>query len=416
MKTNKFKTKHVGIYRNEAGDKFYCCYPVYGKVKWESGFRSELAAINARAKAVHKKQIEEEEFPRNKLGWFIKHQYYPYDLDTLSESYRRTAKSLINKWILPYLGNKVIQAIDYMMLNEWRQQIKKDVIPDCTYKKVNGKMRYILSQARELGIIQSNPATKLRRVKYTSQEKRALTVDEVKRLVMGCNPYDTALIYVAVLSGLRLSELFGLAWTDIDFEQNTLTVQRQRNKFDVKNQGYTTEVLKTGNSRRTPAMFEELVRVLLVWRAILFNYAEMKKLFPKYSPYYENHQPEWVFPVLIIREFGSTPRNQDTWTRTQFKKIRKRNGFTDITFNTLRHTHKMLKRQRNVDARVVQKQMGHAKGSMSEGYDYVSIEEQQKEMDKLQYLIEAPKEEKPEFSVEIHTISEWQEISDEEEE
>jgi len=349
MATNKFKTKHLGIYRNEAGDKFYCNYMLHGKLKWESGFRSEQAAINARARSVQKKQIEEEEFPRNKLGWFIKHQYYPYHLNEeyLTISTVLTTRSQINKWILPYLGNKVMQAIDFVMLNEWRQHVKEDGIPDYSYQKVDGFLKHILGKARDFGVIQSNPATKLMRIKYVKQEIRALTVDEVKRLLVGCNPYDKAIISVGVLSGLRIAELFGLMWTpDIDFEEGTLTVTRQRNVHNVGTRGYTTDLLKTPNSRRTQVMMEELIRVLLAWREFLFDYEKMKEVFPALPPYYKAHHPEWVFPSVVIYgvHHGFTPRSQRSWRNREFEEIRQRNGFTDITFHALRHTHKMLKR------------------------------------------------------------------------
>jgi len=59
--------------------------------------------------------------------------------------------------------------------------------------------------------------------------------------------------------------------------------------------------------------------------------------------------------------------------------------------------------------------MGHASGSMSEQYDYVSIDEQRQEMEKLQYLIEAPKK-VDELSIEtLSTEYAWQEKSNMEE-
>ena len=77
-----------------------------------------------------------------------------------------------------------------------------------------------------------NPALGLERVRHEAKtrERRALTADELGRL-LGTAPADRALLYrTAATTGLRRGELAALTWGDVDLDDATVTVCHSRTK------------------------------------------------------------------------------------------------------------------------------------------------------------------------------------------
>jgi integrase len=66
-------------------------------------------------------------------------------------------------------------------------------------------------------------------VRQSAKRHRAPTIlipSEIKALVDSLGIRERTLVLLAVSTGLRQSELFGLKWGDIDFAQKTMNVTR----------------------------------------------------------------------------------------------------------------------------------------------------------------------------------------------
>ena len=109
-------------------------------------------------------------------------------------------------------------------------------------KKSRGTVRNILAPLREMfnhavdeGILKVNPASRLGRfVKHTSSKANRMKLDPLTReevpILLEASKkygYDTyALNLCAVRTGMRMGELFGLQWPDLDFNSRFVQVQR----------------------------------------------------------------------------------------------------------------------------------------------------------------------------------------------
>jgi integrase len=51
--------------------------------------------------------------------------------------------------------------------------------------------------------------------------------DEIERLLAACAPRDRLMVATALYTGLRISELFGLTWDDVDFERGVIHIRAQ---------------------------------------------------------------------------------------------------------------------------------------------------------------------------------------------
>ena len=90
---------------------------------------------------------------------------------------------------------------------------------------------------------------------------RALTANEVQRLLDACHdPPLRTIIHTAVTTGLRLGELLGLQWRDLDFTDGTATIRRAAQY--LPDAGVTLRPPKTARGRRTIALSAETICTL----------------------------------------------------------------------------------------------------------------------------------------------------------
>jgi integrase len=148
---------------------------------------------------------------------------------------------------------------------------------------------------------------------------------------------------------MRQSELLSLQWSDIGWDRNTITVQRQlRRKFGNKN--YFSS-LKTQAARRTISLGLNTIQKLQEHHKRQVN--EKEELGNLWK---DNNL---LFPSKI-----GTPLNQRNLLRL-FKKVLHASGIREIRFHDLRHTAASLMLNHGIPPLVVSKRLGHAKVSIT---------------------------------------------------
>ncbi len=84
-------------------------------------------------------------------------------------------------------------------------------------------LKQSLNEAVRQKYIPSNPCTFVQLPKHNQTEVSALSIKEQKQLEkLAFQDSDCSPIILALYSGLRIGEISGLRWTDIDFEQNLI--------------------------------------------------------------------------------------------------------------------------------------------------------------------------------------------------
>ena len=98
----------------------------------------------------------------------------------------------------------------------------------------------VLDYAVEAGALNANPCRALpRRVKPRSGalEPRILSRKEEEALLAAAKPWLRPLVLTALLAGLRLGEVCGLRWVDVDFAADKLHIRRTLSTADGKSFG-----------------------------------------------------------------------------------------------------------------------------------------------------------------------------------
>jgi integrase len=129
-----------------------------------------------------------------------------------------------------------------------------------------GALKSILAEAQRRGHIVYNPASAAR-IDVNKREHRLLEIgrdipsqDEVNTILTGAPERWRPVLVTAAFTGMRASELRGLPWDAVDFENRTVRV---RQRSDVWG---TLGAPKTAAGRREIPMARPVLNVLREWR------------------------------------------------------------------------------------------------------------------------------------------------------
>ena len=86
-----------------------------------------------------------------------------------------------------------------------------------TRAKLRNLMHAVYTHGMRWEFVNTNPISLVRQSAKRERTPDVLTAEEVRSLLKELSdPWRTA-VYVAITTGLRVSELLGLKWSDIDF-------------------------------------------------------------------------------------------------------------------------------------------------------------------------------------------------------
>ncbi len=210
-------------------------------------------------------------------------------------------------------------------------------------------LRAICNNAIEEGRMTQNPAARLGRFYRGQTEKEGRQADAftewelalvLKTAERDC-PEQFDLIATAAWTGMRLGEVLGLQWPDIDFEGRFIEVRRT---VYWRGKGLQTSSPKSGKGRRV-VIPQVLAARLRQRRDILTAHAAL-----------EGREPSvWAFPNRAGKPHDSVNLLKRTWYPLLAKA-----GLRRLSFHALRHTYSSLLIQRGESLAFIKQQLGHA--------------------------------------------------------
>lgn len=200
-------------------------------------------------------------------------------------------------------------------------------------------LRRALSVACKWGLIARNVCDAVDRPTVPKHEITPLNAAQVSKLMKAAESDRIhALIVLAVFSGLRQGELFGLEWNDVDMKSANLMVRRT-----VVDLGgtVTTSPPKTGKGQRLVELPQMAIDALWKHKAKLMTEGLAKS------------------PLVFPGEDGGYQRRFGPF-REEFKAVLKRAGLPAIRFHDLRHSAATLLLGEGVHPKIVQERLGHS--------------------------------------------------------
>ena len=289
-----------------------------------------------------------------------------YALKELAPSTYYRYKCMLETRITPYFGHYKLNKIKptdimrfYDLLEEDTQIVRR--------KNNNGKktrkplsQKTILEHHRLLSamlhkavywqLIVSNPAERVQPPKtskplrrHYDEDQTKILVDNLQKLKGNQIKYRTAIL-LDIFTGARLGELVGLEWSDIDFKNGIININKSSQYLSEK--GVFTKVPKTESSIREIAIPEFIVSLL-----------------EEYKLWYDNQKSFygelWTNSDRLFVQVDGKPMHPSTISKW-FVKFVAQIGLPVINFHGLRHTNASLLVAQNIDIAVISARLGHA--------------------------------------------------------
>lgn len=239
-------------------------------------------------------------------------------------------------------------------------QARKGGLAPKTLTNLRNMMHMAFGQAVKNHLLQENLIEGIRLPKATKTEMRVLSREEQRRLMTAAHlaPEPAAFgIIFDMFTGLRLGELCGLRWENVDMESRSFLVCETRNRLPNHDDSIaasttvkTTPTTKTDNSRRRVFIMDELFHDFEMYRSIQMSIKEQD-----YS-----YNPEGY---VFCQENGS-PYEPRTY-QDLFKRCVRQAGIPDANFHSLRHTFATRSLEQGMDVVTLSRLLGHANPSIT---------------------------------------------------
>ena len=196
------------------------------------------------------------------------------------------------------IGKRKLNSITYFDIQEAINVMMSDGIGVTTIKDALGSLRECFESAKNNGLIAINPCFDIILPEKTdSKQRRFLTVDEQKKFLETAETeyaWYYPMLKVMLLTGMRISEVGGLCWSDVDYENDIIHIRRalySQYEYGERHLRFTTT--KTINSVRDIPMMADCKKILKLQKK---NQDRIKKeLGKRYRSEYEEGLSDLVF-------------------------------------------------------------------------------------------------------------------------
>ena len=267
------------------------------------------------------------------------------------ETYRQY-KQITQDYIVPELGGIVLIKLRSDQIQSLYNMYVEKGKGLSTVVLIHSIVRGCLNHAVQLGLLNRNPVTGAIPPKPKSSEKIVLTETQIQIFMIAAQslqPEYFELYQIALSTGMRIGEILGLKWEDLNWEKHTIKVKRQLQR-DFQSGSYFA-----------PPKSRAGLRTIAIGPKVFSN---MQHLHQRYSQRKIEFDSDWRDNDLIFTDDAGSPIKYRKLV-TQFKILLKDAGLPEIRFHDLRHTAATQMLVNGVDILTVSKRLGHSKPSIT---------------------------------------------------
>ncbi|RME56694.1 site-specific integrase, partial [Candidatus Parcubacteria bacterium] len=216
---------------------------------------AEEETVQAKRLVKQEKVTETPSFEDFALQWYGEHEL------EWRASYKRTLKSTLNRYLIPYFGERAVGEITKADILAFRASLAKVKAPGKTTRLSNARINKILLPLRQILNEAADrfhfvtPFEGIKPLKVPRTDVDPFTLEEVKRIIEHVRPDFKDYFIVRFFTGMRTGEIDGLKWQYVDFERRLILV---RETWVNGQEEYT----KTDGSQRDIQMNEMVYQAL----------------------------------------------------------------------------------------------------------------------------------------------------------
>ena len=280
----------------------------------------------------------------------------------LNDSVRDTVKAKtfeghearVRVHVAPLLGRLKLKALNPADIQRLYRQKLDQGLSSSTVQCVHKTLHKALKQAVRWGLIPRNVTDAVDAPRPSEPEIVPLDAKQLYRFLHAAKDDRLFALYqLAATTGLRLGELLGLRWKDIDLGRGVLSVNRTLTRTGADKLSFDRP--KSAKSRRSVGLTPDTLEVLKEHR--------------------QRQRAEGLGhdEGLVFCSGRGTPLNPSNVRNRSFKPLFRRAGLPDVTFHAAtRHTYATLLLSEGVHPKIVQELLGHARvGLTLDTYSHV---------------------------------------------
>ena len=283
-------------------------------------------------------------------------------------------QSLITMHIVPSLGSRNITELGRREIQEFLMKQKKDgnirsgdKLSATSTNMMLSVLNLAFEYACDMEYLEENPCVRVRRTKAEAKKIEAFTIEEQRAIEAEISKSDDKRLHGILLclyTGLRIGELLGLTWGDVDFDRGVIKITKTvyREKDDNGAWNLCVDTPKTKASDRVIPLPEYITEML------------HQDLASALSPYVvDNKKGE----RMSIRSY-----------QYLFEKLTERAGVRKLNFHALRHTFATRAIECGMDIKTVADIMGHQNASITlNRYAHCMLDHKMEMMQKLPRIL-----------------------------
>jgi integrase len=322
--------------------------PVTGKRRqlWRSVAGSKREAETLLVQLLHQKSTGVDAAPgRITVADYLQRWLRTYALPNTAPKTSQRYEQLIRVHLVPVLGNLPLSKLRPLHIQDAYQRILEKGLSARTALQCHRVLREALQHALKWQLLARNPADAVETPRPERYEVHALSPEQVRRVMAAAHetPYGS-LVHTALMTGLRLGELLGLRWQDVDLDARALQVRQTCQWLPRK--GFIFRQPKSHRSARSVALSRATVDTLRQHRV-----RQIEERLATGLPHQEDG-------LVFTNPFGQ-PVHPST-LRGAWRKLAKAAGLGRLRFHDLRHAHASLLLQQGVHPKIVSERLGHS--------------------------------------------------------
>ncbi len=250
----------------------------------------------------------------------------------------KTNEGYLERWILPRWASYRLKDIKAVIVEDWLRSLP---LANGSKAKIRNLMHSVFNHAIRWEWHEKNPITQVRQSAKRQKAPIVLNIEQIKSLLEHLKEPGKTGVLLDILTGLRVSELLALKWSDVDFENLVIHVTRS---IALQHVG----PCKTEASQKPVPLDPELAEVLLMWR--------------RRSPY--PGDDDWLFASPASG--GRNPYWSSSIFRVYIRPALKAAKITGkVGWHTFRHSYATILKSHGEDVKTVQELLRHANSSIT---------------------------------------------------